>query len=1309
MIEAPTGCGKSRFKGYAPLQFRDLFDIFVFVFPTLALMRQFIEGENENLTKVTKTIIGTSSMGNPDVADEDAKSLAEARKLCNGGMFTSLESDALRDRLKSSTTKTIVCTTYDSLRIFTGKVLSDVLATETKAIFASFDEGHHATEKGNVPVIFERPFYTKALFYSASFPNEVKNGVSCTDEFGAVHSMGEKLIKIGYTEARDEGILKNIKIVAGIIDPSLDVDRGNDDIYKTFKNAFEVSKVRNRRNVIVHASPNFKSADKESLSMAHLSKNITSVEKAVSDVFGQKTRFQAFFLFTEESPEKSYEKIEQFNAAARQNICKDNGVVMLVNCKKGKEGVDTKYANFDLFIDPKSSFVEIIQAVGRVLRITDEDHTLGNDEAIIYLNTVMDLEEVAETEAVVGESEDEISAKKDAIIRRNMKAGKGTFSIISSVIAALCCSDEGIRRQILAECFKFRVECIVSRKLKKKDVAVSEEVFSPDDINLKDSTVLEIEDLGKDAVIVAENTSKIGEETQKDVFVKFVNPVTDETEIRKVCSVDDAPPSDDSSPTSGSSATISFKNQSSEAILAFPASRHSISEIICGGMAAVVKCSAFGGSGDSLEEKAVAKARAVVEWSKANGSRKPSKKLNSKTAEQKASASDADKLEHSHASWLGHMKKAKTGKGTTKLYPSVEEILDSHFGSGWHEKEDLEGSAVTKAKEVVEWSKANGSRKPSQKLKTAEQKASASDADKLEHSHASWLGHMKKAKTGKGTTKLYPSVEEILASHFGSGWHEKEDLEGSAVEKAREVVEWSKANGSRKPSHKLVGNPASQKTAASDADKLEHSYASWLGHMKKAKAGKGHMKLYPSVEEILTSHFGGSWHEDLEGAAVATAKEVVEWSKANGSRKPSQKLNGKTSTQKESASDADKLENSYAVWLSGMKRAKAGKGNTKLYPSVEEILASHFGSSWYAITKKPSKNSSASSSYTSVESRSITTAFSSDCGASSSIPSDVDDEQEDATTANTIEESEMTPSPQTAITPTPPTPSSTTKSSTPSTTRQSAGQKAAATKRAKKEAEDAATPITPTEAEEDARIDAKIPNLSPAEVSTYNRNTKKLVYAQSHSPSHKAWKADKNRVFAEMVMKFSGGFSDSASIVYLDDPANGENSSTGIFMQAPYGFREENLHIPNTDEAKIKGLKAISKTLTGKRTTKLNTYKCFDYECYSQLPTSKINGAYIDTCSGSADSIITSIKALYESRCWKIGGEDESAFVLSFTITTRDPSGDIMDNRIRKIRLAIKAMWGGGEYKLSFPDLESDDERLDPAHGLVRTYFVIIS
>ena len=121
---------------------------------------------------------------------------------------------------------------------------------------------------------------------------------------------------------------------------------------------------------------------------------------------------------------------------------------------------------------------------------------------------------------------------------------------------------------------------------------------------------------------------------------------------------------------------------------------------------------------------------------------------------------EEEKTERCLGNWFNKMKNAKNGKG--KLYPSVEKILVDLLGENWFENTNLEQAALLKANEFKYFYEKKGKPRQLTKPKTEE--------EKTELSLSRWFGDMKKAKDGKGTHKLYPSVEKILVDLLGENW-----------------------------------------------------------------------------------------------------------------------------------------------------------------------------------------------------------------------------------------------------------------------------------------------------------------------------------------------------------------------------------------------------------------------------------------------------------------------------------------------------------------------------------------------------------
>lgn len=99
-------------------------------------------------------------------------------------------------------------------------------------------------------------------------------------------------------------------------------------------------------------------------------------------------------------------------------------IFILSSCKTIGEGVDTKTANMVCFIDPKQSYTEIIQNIGRVCRKNELTQNLSTVLLPVYLN-MDNFTNCTTTE------------QSDWIIRREMENENGNFNGILSVLSAL--------------------------------------------------------------------------------------------------------------------------------------------------------------------------------------------------------------------------------------------------------------------------------------------------------------------------------------------------------------------------------------------------------------------------------------------------------------------------------------------------------------------------------------------------------------------------------------------------------------------------------------------------------------------------------------------------------------------------------------------------------------------------------------------------------------------------------------------------------------------------------------------------------
>lgn len=180
--------------------------------------------------------------------------------------------------------------------------------------------------------------------------------------------------------------------------------------------------------------------------------------------------------------------------------------------------------------------------------------------------------------------------------------------------------------------------------------------------------------------------------------------------------------------------------------------------------------------------------------------------------------------------------------------------------------------------------------------------------DPDERSDGQRLSNLRKAKLGRGTHTFYPSVEAILTDAGFAGILDVSD-------KRLAAEEWAK---------KFVAQYKPDKLPSEDSqDPEERADCFRLQKLRRAKGGQGDITYYPSVEDILE----GAGFQDI----LKTAKEKAEdWARYFVTCYRPDALPRKRSPDPAERADYDKLRH--------LRDAAAGKGRSKLYPSVCRIL-----------------------------------------------------------------------------------------------------------------------------------------------------------------------------------------------------------------------------------------------------------------------------------------------------------------------------------------------------------------------------------
>jgi ribosomal RNA-processing protein 8 len=365
--------------------------LIVYVFPSLSLINQFYKDylsdiNPKNILKICSEIESTT---NPIIISE----------------FLNL-----------TLTNKIICITYQSF-----KVLIDNIR-DTKIDICYFDEAHHAVGETYQKLIFENDICEKQIFMTATPKNA--NGIVIYDRDNIQAGMcGNLVYDYSYLKGLNEGYLNPFEIAIDLY-----TENTNTSIYESIARAILQS--GNCRVLTFHSDVNTE-RDTSVLNFVKLDE-FKRIFKII-----QKLEFPSIKTFKLTNI-KMVSLTSIMKTKDRNKILADfdntpnNQIYIISSCETIGEGIDTKNANMCVFVDARSSYVKIIQNIGRIVR---KQYGVDKPNSTILIPCCVDKTKYIDCN---GDRE-----KCDEIIRQDMNQG-GNFNGILNVIAALKQEDEDI-------------------------------------------------------------------------------------------------------------------------------------------------------------------------------------------------------------------------------------------------------------------------------------------------------------------------------------------------------------------------------------------------------------------------------------------------------------------------------------------------------------------------------------------------------------------------------------------------------------------------------------------------------------------------------------------------------------------------------------------------------------------------------------------------------------------------------------------------------------------------------------------------
>jgi superfamily II DNA or RNA helicase len=317
--------------------------------------------------------------------------------------------------LKKKTNK-IICVTYQSY-----KTLLDNLGS-TKINVCIYDEAHHAVGETYQKLIFEQESESessvvKQIFFTATPKNA--NGIIMYDRNNLNAGMcGKMVYDYSYLTGMNEEYLNPFEIRVDMYTANT-----NNSIYESIARAILIS--GNNRVLTFHADVNT-DRDTSVLNFVNEAEFVNAFCKVLMEEFPEKaslyTKFKMIALDASIKMDQRRKILDNFDTTP------DNEVYIISSCETIGEGIDTKKANMCVFADPKSSFVKIIQNIGRIVRKQSKIST-------ILIPCWVDKEKY------IGCDEDR--EKCDEVIRSDLNKD-GNFNGILNVLSALRQEDEDL-------------------------------------------------------------------------------------------------------------------------------------------------------------------------------------------------------------------------------------------------------------------------------------------------------------------------------------------------------------------------------------------------------------------------------------------------------------------------------------------------------------------------------------------------------------------------------------------------------------------------------------------------------------------------------------------------------------------------------------------------------------------------------------------------------------------------------------------------------------------------------------------------
>jgi len=839
----------------------------------------------------------------------------------------SSETESTTDTIKitkflSKKINKIICITYQSFKTLLdnlGKTIIDVCI---------FDEAHHAVGETYQKLIFDNDtsICDKQIFFTATPKNA--NGIVMYDRDNLDACMCGKLVyDYSYLQGMNEDYLQPFEIRVDMYS-----DNTNKSVYESISRAVLTS--GNSRVLTFHSDVNT-DRDTSVNNFVNEKEFITAFKKVQEIEFPENKKYTKISIIGLSSSIGLKERriiLDKFDASP------DNEIIVISSCETIGEGIDTKNANMCVFVDPKSSYVKIIQNIGRIVR---KQVGIDKPNSTILIPCWVDKTKYLECN---GDRE-----KCDEVIRKDMSEG-GNFNGILNVLSALKQEDEDIYDICLHYPDTYSPQEIKSN-LEKQGYTIDDQVGEgtlTETLEHLLDTEIDYEEFAE-CETDEEMIMNIAEENDVCIEIhtnSLENPVerynpeceqiirlykcenefseeeNQETIYQPIIKKDIQKSKKNIGSISGPKREnrMNFKVHTNPDIkVLWNISRDfDITKDIC---SCVIDCEVI--KYDSMEV-----AIGIVE--RANKRVENGLNLIPRTIRNKEKRNTPElKQENKDAQKLGQWKKALKGKGRGHICSDeVCDYLDNNL-KDW--RKDLDEKAMEDAKAIVERAikrVENGLNLLPRNIRNKENR----NTPELEQEYkdATKLGNWKNALKGQGnSSNCSDKVRDYLDLNL-KDWRKKQDLDEKAMEDAIAIVERAKER--EKNGLNLIPRTIRNKENRNTLElEQENKDATKLGNWKNALKGQGNRSnCYDKVRDYLDLNLK-DWRkeQDFDKKAMEDAIAIVERANKrveNGLNLLPRNIHNKKNRNTLELEQEDKDATKLGHW----KKALKGKGNRSI-------------------------------------------------------------------------------------------------------------------------------------------------------------------------------------------------------------------------------------------------------------------------------------------------------------------------------------------------------------------------------------------